>query len=343
MEEIVPNSGPRRRRLLALAPVAASLALTRHAAAQSKVTVPFATWGSPTHINIVSFLPVLEAALQRDTGGRITVRHYPAGQLAQDVDMPIAIPTGKVKFGWVTVQNWSGLVRDVGALALPSAMTMEEVAKATDKPGGFKEVLDKQFRARGATLLAMTDIGAPAIVSSKKVVGPDDLKGLRVRAPSEGHAELVKQLNAAPVAIPFGEVYPAMQHGTIDAAVIGFQGIQSQRMYEISKYALVPGSYTGIGMQGFAANLQWWNGLAPADREIIAKAIREAELACRESIIKDRVGLAEQYRQKGMEVTMLEPAMPEFAAWKKATDPLIARAQASLSKEIMAPILAAAK
>jgi TRAP-type C4-dicarboxylate transport system substrate-binding protein len=95
-----------------------------------------------------------------------------------------------------------------------------------------------------------------------------------------------------------------------------------------------------MGMQGFAANLQWWESLAPKDREIIAKAIREAELASRAAIIKDRAGLAEEYRKLGMDVTMLEPSMPEFAAWKKATDPLMAKG-ASFSKEIMAPILAA--
>jgi TRAP-type C4-dicarboxylate transport system substrate-binding protein len=247
-----------------------------------------------------------------------------------------------VKFGWITVQNWSGLIPDVGALSLPTALTIESGATATDKPGGFKEVLDKQFRTRGATLLAMTDIGSPAIVSAKKVINPGDIKGLRVRAPTEGLAEFVKQLEAAPVAIPFAEVYTALQHGTIDAAVIGFQGIQSQRVYEVMKFAIVPASFTGMGMQGFAANLQWWNGLNPKDREIIAKAIREAELACRAAIIKDRAGLAEQYREKGMEVTMLTPSMPEFAAWKKATDPLLAKG-ASFSKEIMAPIRDAGK
>jgi TRAP-type C4-dicarboxylate transport system substrate-binding protein len=339
----VANLGNPRRRPLMLGLMAASapIAAPSIARAQAKVVIPLASWGSPTHINLTSFIPPLEAALQRETQGRITVKHYPAGQLAQDVDMPIAIPTGKVKFGWITVLNWTGLIRDVGALSLPTAMTMEQVAKATDQPGGFRDVLDKEFRAKGATLLAMTDIGSPAIVSSKKILAPDSVKGLRMRAPSEGLSELVKQLGGAPVAIPFAETYTALQHGTIDSAIIGFQGIQSQRVYEVSKYALIPGSFTGTGMQGFAANLQWWNSLAPADRDLIAKAIREAELSCRAEIIKDRAGLADQYRQKGMEVTLLEPSMPEFAAWRDATAPLLAKG-ATFSKEIMAPILAAA-
>ncbi len=330
-----------RRTLLAgLAVGTVGLAAPNIVRAQSKVVVPFATWGSPTHINIVTFLGPLEAALKRETQGRITVRHYPAGQLAQDVDMPIAIPTGKVKFGWITVANWSGLIRDAAALSMPTALTMETGAKATDMPGGFKEVMDRQFRANGATLLAITDLGAPAIISSKKAILPEDFKGLRTRAPSEMHAELVKVLGGSPVAIPFAEVYTALQHGTIDAAVVGFQGIQSQRLYETSKFAIVPASFTGLALQGFAANLKWWEELDAKDREIIAKAIREAELSCRAEMIKDRAGLADQYRAKGMTVTMLNDSMPEFAAWKKATEPLLAKG-ASFSKEIMAPFIAA--
>jgi len=325
---------------MGLAAGSAGMAAPAIVRGQEKVVVPLATWGSPNHINIVSFLGPLEEALQRDSNGRITVRHYPGGQLAQDVDMPIAIPTGKVKFGWITVANWSGLVRDAGALSMPTALTMETGAKATDQPGGFKEVIDRQFRANGATLLAVTDLGAPAIITSRKVLVPEDFKGLRTRAPSEMHAELVKVLGGSPLAIPFAEVYTALQHRTIDAAVVGFQGIQSQRLYETSKFAIVPASFTGLALQGFAANLKWWEDLQPADREIISKAIREAELKCRADLIKDRAGLADQYRAKGMEVTMLNDSMPEFAAWKKATEPLLAKG-ASFSKEIMAPFVAA--
>jgi TRAP-type C4-dicarboxylate transport system substrate-binding protein len=93
-------------------------------------------------------------------------------------------------------------------------------------------------------------------------------------------------------------------------------------------------------MQGFAANLQWWNSFSAADRETIAKAIREAELTCRAEIIKDRAGLADLYRQKGMEVTLLDPSMPQFEQWAKATAPLLAKGE-GFSKEMMAPILAA--
>src|SRR5690606_9468967 len=180
------------------------------AAAAGKLTVPIATWGSPSHINIVQFVGPLEEILKRETDGRITVQHFPGGQIAEDADMPVAIPTGKVKMGWITISGWSGSVPDVKIGDAPTGLTMEQMARATDGEGGLKQALDEQFQAKGAKLVAVTDLGPPAIVSSKKIVGPDDLKGVKIRVYSEGGAELMRHLGASPVKMPFADVYTAM-------------------------------------------------------------------------------------------------------------------------------------
>ena len=39
-----------------------------------------------------------------------------------------------------------------------------------------------------------------------------------------------------------------------------------------------------------------------------------------------------------MTVTSLEPSMPEYKAWAEATAPVLAKAEQTLSKDIMAPI-----
>ncbi len=327
-----------RRLFGAVVGTALCAGLAAGAAAAGKLTVPIATWGSPSHINIVQFVGPLEEILKRETDGRITVQHFPGGQIAEDADMPVAIPTGKVKMGWITISGWSGSVPDVKIGDAPTGLTMEQMARATDGEGGLKQALDEQFQAKGAKLVAVTDLGPPAIVSSKKIVGPDDLKGVKIRVYSEGGAELMRHLGASPVKMPFADVYTAMQRGTIDAAMIGFQGVQSQRMYEVAKYLLTPAAFLGTALNGYAANLQWWNRLDPADREILAKAIREAELVTRQKIIEDRAGLADVYRDKGMTVTDLTPDMPEYKAWADATAPLMKQAEERLSDAVMEPV-----
>jgi len=308
------------------------------ARAQARLTIPIATWGSPTHINIVEFIGPLETFLKEKTQGQIAVQHFPAGQLANDADMAVAVSTGKVKLGWSTLALWSGIIPDARVADAPTGLTMQQFAAATDGADGVKAVLDKQMQAKGAKLLAVTDLGPVVIVSNKKVLTPVDLKGVRIRVFSEGTASLFRELGAAPLQIPFGDVYTSLQKGTIDAALIGFQGVQSQRMYEISKFLLIAASFVGTGLQGYVSNLAWWNGLAEADRKIVSEGIAAAETRCRRKIIEDREKLAEEYRKQGMTVTSLEAAMPEYKTWAEATAPVLAKAEQTLSKEILAPV-----
>ncbi|KAB2849681.1 MAG: TRAP transporter substrate-binding protein [Hyphomicrobiaceae bacterium] len=323
-------------RIAAVAPL--SLGLPSSARAQARLTIPIATWGSPTHINIVEFVGPLEAFLKQKSQGQLAVQHFPAGQLANDADMAVAVSTGKVKLGWSTLALWSGIIPDARVADAPTGLTMQQFAAATDGADGIKAVLDKQMQAKGAKLLAVTDLGPVVIVSNKKVLTPADLKGVRIRVFSEGTASLFRELGAAPLQIPFGDVYTSLQKGTIDAALIGLQGVQSQRMYEIAKFLVIPASFVGTGLQGYVGNLAWWNGLAEADRKIVGEGIGVAEAHCRSKIIDDRQKLAADYRGRGMTVTSLEASMPEYKAWAAATAPVLAKAEQTLSKEIMAPV-----
>ncbi len=323
--------------LLAALPVMA--AGSRLALAEGEVIVQVASWGSPTHINIAEFVPILEQYLAEHSDGRIEVRHFPSGQLAQDADMPVAIPTGRVDVGWVTLALWSGLVPDAGIGSAPTGLTMAQFAEAIDGPGGIKEVLDAEFQQKNAKLFAVTDLGPVAIVSNKEIKTPADLAGVRIRVFSEGSARLFEQLGAAPLQIPFADVYTSLQRGTIDAALVGFQGVQSQRLYEICQYLLIPASFVGTGLQGYAGNLEWWNSLSEEDRTIVAAGMEVAEAHCRQAIIDDRTQLEERYRGEGMTVASLESGTPEHKAWAEATAPIMDAAKADFSEAILAPVL----
>ena len=86
------------------------------APAAAQVTVPIATWGGDKHVINTGFLPPLEKALAEQGKGKLKLENYPNGTLATDKDMPVGIPTGKVKIGLLTVGGWSGTVKDVKVL-----------------------------------------------------------------------------------------------------------------------------------------------------------------------------------------------------------------------------------
>ncbi len=317
--------------------VACAVGLLSVATAHAQETVvPLATWGGANHIGVRQFVPALEEAIKANQPNKIKLQHFPGGQIGQDKDMPVGIPTGQVKFGWITVNGWSGTVPDTKVMDAPTGLTMAELDALIDRPDGLMKALQAKFEAKNSVLLGLADLGPPAIVSREPIKAPSDFKGKKVRVFSEGLAHAVRTFGGSPVTIPFSDVYSAMQYGTIDAAILGFQGVDSQRMYEVSKYVLVPASYLGTTMMGWAANKPWLQSLPEQDRKALIKSVDEASHSNRKAILAEIAVLTKQYKDKGMTVTILEPGMPEFAAWKSATAPLLDDALKQLSPDVSA-------
>ncbi len=305
-----------------------------HAAAAQSTIVPLATWGGAEHIGVRHFVPALEKALEEAQPNTIEFQHFPGGQLAQDKDMPVGIPTGQVKLGWITVNGWTGTVPDTRIMDAPTGLTMADLDAVIEN--GFMSALQEKFEDKNTVLLGLADLGPPAIVSREPLLQPSDFAGKKVRVFSEGLAAAVTAFGGSPVMLPFSDVYSAMQYGTIDAAILGFQGVGSQRMYEVGKHVLVPASFLGTTMMGWAANKDWFEGLPDGDRQVLAEAIDTASHSNRKAIVEEIDELANDYRERGLEVTMLTPDMPEFAEWQEATAPLLQNMLGQLSPDIAA-------
>ncbi|OYW54928.1 MAG: hypothetical protein B7Z30_13625 [Rhizobiales bacterium 12-68-15] len=318
-----------------IAATATALSLSA-GAALAQTTVPLATWGGANHVCVRQFVPALEAALKSGKPNSITLQHFPGGQLAQDKDMPVGIPMGQVKFGWITVNGWSGTVPDTRIMDAPTGLTMAQLDAVVDRPNGLMSLMQKKFSEKNAVLLGLADLGPPAVVSKVPIKVPADFAGKKVRVFSEGQAEAVRAFGGSPVTIPFADVYPAMQYGTVDAAIIGFQGVDSQKMYEVAKFVLVPSSFLGTTMMGWAANKQWLDKLPAADKAALIAAVDEASHSNRKAIVAEIDDLTKAYRGRGMEVTFLQPDMPEYPAWQKATAPLLKATLAKLSPDVAA-------
>lgn len=300
---------------------------------QAQTTVPMATWGG----NVVAvnrvFIPALEEEFKKGSGN-LKLQVFPGGQLAEDKDMPVSIPSGQVKLGMITVNGWTGTVPDTKVFDAPTGLTMQEMAKVLDGPNGLLAALRKKYEAKNSLLLAVADMGPPAIVSNKPISSPEDLKGVKIRVFSEGQADVMKSLGASPVKIAFAELYTALQHGTVDAAFVGVQGLGGLKLYETAKFAFIPSSFFGTTMMGYAANRQWVNSLKEGDRKEFLAAATKAADATQKALIAEIDQHAQDYRAKGMTVTFLTSDSPQYAAWQKATAPFLEAAVGRLSPEV---------
>jgi TRAP-type transport system periplasmic protein len=137
----------------------------------------------------------------------------------------------------------------------------------------------------GLRVLAVQGGLLPGIVTSNRQVrNLGDLKGLRIRAPSELLAVL-RELGADPVNMPMGEVYSAMAKGVIDGVIAPIDTFQTLHFDEVGNYystlSVPRGAYPSRAI-GDAA----WRRLTPAQQELLERSRNVWETALREEIEK---------------------------------------------------------
>ena len=131
----------------------------------------------------------------------------------------------------------------------------------------------------GLKVLAVQGGLLPGILTRTRPVDSlDDLRGLRIRAPTE-LMPVLRNLGADPVNMPMGETYSALAKGVIDGVVAPPDTFRALHFVEVAKYFYelkVPrGAYPARAM-GAAR----WNALSPAQQALLNRstAVWEAEI-----------------------------------------------------------------
>ena len=109
----------------------------------------------------------------------------------------------------------------------------------------------------------------------KEIKTVDDFKGLKMRIGGWAGKTLAK-LGAIPQQIAGGDIYPALEKGTIDATEwVGPYDDEKLGFYKVAKYYYYPGWWEGGTALHFFINLDKWNAL-PKSLSVAARRQRPA-------------------------------------------------------------------
>jgi TRAP-type mannitol/chloroaromatic compound transport system substrate-binding protein len=85
--------------------------------------------------------------------------------------------------------------------------------------------------------------------------------------------KVMEALGVVPQQIPGGEIYPALERGTIDAAEwVGPYDDEKLGLNKVAPYYYYPGFWEGGAMLHFMINLDKWNELTPGYKAILESA-----------------------------------------------------------------------
>jgi tripartite ATP-independent transporter DctP family solute receptor len=181
------------------------------------------------------------------------------------------------------------------------ADSLEAVAKLAESPT-LKKWQDELATQHGIKIVCFDWVqGFRHFFTNEPIRKPEDLSGLRIRTPPAPiWQESIRALGAAPTAMAFGDMYPALQQQAIDGVELVYANIPGGRFYEVLKYANETGHIMLINFQIVSA--QWFNGL-PADQQTaLVEECRAAGRETSEKIAANAEAIKADLKTKGMEI-----------------------------------------
>jgi len=214
------------------------------------------------------------------------------------------------------------------------AENLEEVAKLRTAPTvkAWNDELASKF---GLKVVSFSWVqGYRHFFTNKPIKNPEDLKGMRIRTPPAPiWQESVRALGAAPVALPFGEMYPALQQKAIDGVELVYNNIPAGRFYEVLKYVSETRHIMLINFEVISA--KFFDSL-PADyQKILVEECDKAGEETSKQIFKLETEVKQQLKGRGM-IVVEDVNLPAFRkAGEKAYEVLkITDAKNKVHKEI---------
>ena len=314
-----------RKMIVVLASLAfLGLAFSGGAEAADSYRLKLGHTGAPSH-HYQTICTLFAKKVAERTGGKVQIDVFPADQLGKQLESVEGVMVGThdmVLASDTVLSNW---VPNMGILNLPFLFNdLSDVRKVLDGPIGAR--LAKELEPHGAVVIGWWENGMRHVTNNKRPIKtPDDLKGMKIRVPEgEVFVETFKALGAGPTVVSFGELYSALQLGTVDGQENPPAHILTQKFYEVQKYA----SRTGhIHMSSpLIMNKALLDGMPQEYRAAILEPARELGPVHTKMVEELEAEQWKEVKAHGMEVIDVdkkpfrEKVKPVIAAYKKKLD-----------------------
>ena len=174
------------------------------------------------------------------TNGRIAVTVIGGAQLGDEAQLVENLRIGSVDCAQAAAGNIGGHIPKAALLGIPYLIESNAHRLRLIEAGSpfFNAVADIISETDEFRILGFNTTAPRSVYNSRQPIRtPDDLKGMKIRVmTSDVQVESWKALGAVPTALPFAEVYTALQTGVVDAAENSPMFLWLMKHYEAIEY-----------------------------------------------------------------------------------------------------------
>jgi TRAP-type mannitol/chloroaromatic compound transport system substrate-binding protein len=222
---------------------------------------------------------VFTKAVKEMSGGKFEISVHPAGELMPPFGVVDAVQNATVEMAHTAPYYFFGK-NEAFAIggAIPFGMNSRQLTSWMVDGNGSKLMREFYAKYNIVNFLGGNTGAQMGGWFRKEVKSPADIKGLKFRV--GGFAgKVIERLGGVPQNIPGGEIYQALEKGTIDAAEwIGPYDDQKLGFNKVAPFYYYPGWWEGSLNLEFYINDKAFNGLSRENQAIIQAASYQAHV-----------------------------------------------------------------
>lgn len=285
-------------------------------------------------------MEAFKAHVEAKSGGNMRVELFPNSMLGSDLEVLDAIKIGTVQMNIPTPSVLGNFVKEFRLAELPFLIPSLDVAyKVADGPWAAK--LMTKLEPIGFHGLAIGDFGFRQISNNiRPIKTMKDLQGLKIRVMQNAVIlDSFRALGSNPTPMGFGEVFSALQMGTIDGQENPYANTFQSRLYEVQKHISDSSHMYSWGV--LVIGKKFYDGLTPDERKIVDDGAVVFKDYMRKASKEDEATALDKMVKAGVTFTPISPEVRK--EMQAAVAPVIQKHGAAISAESFAELSAEVK
>jgi TRAP-type mannitol/chloroaromatic compound transport system substrate-binding protein len=213
------------------------------------------------------------------SGGKFEISVHAGGEITPPFGVVDAVQQGSVEMAHTAPYYFFGKNEVFGlGCAVPFGLNSRQMSAWMYEGNGMK--LMREFYAKYNIInLPAGNTGAQmGGWYRKEIKSLKDIKGMKMRIGGFG-GKVLERIGGVPQNIPGGEIYSALEKGTIDAAEwVGPYDDQKLGFFKVAPFYYYPGWWEGGPELDFFINDKAWNSLSAENKAIIEAAASHAHV-----------------------------------------------------------------
>ncbi len=247
----------------------------------------------------------IKEIIEQKSNGKIKLDIYLDSQLGGDREIMEGCKVGDIAMVITSTPPQVQFIPELAVFDIAMLFDDLDVAKKALSGSLGEKTISSWYEKNGYKLLLFEPTAYRNTTTNKPIKSLSDFKGLKIRTmENKYHIAFWKALGANPTPLNFSELYIALQQGVVDAQENPYDGILSNKFYEVQKYIIETKHICYL--PNIVMNKKLYDNMPAEYKRIIDDAMEEARnLLLEESKVRFDEARRELIK-KGM--ILIEPA-----------------------------------